>query len=458
MGTSTIDTGVDRPRGRAVREALMAHRRSGRRDVRQIGAEHLALEQIKTVDIPAKIYFERGAGAVMTDADGREYIDLIMGFGAHLLGHRPPAVEAAVREQLGKGWHFGLNNTLQGEHARRMAGLGLGDQSKLLYCGSGSEATSYACRVARAFTGRTRIGVFDGSYHGSHDYALVRSDMSSAPERSASRILGAGVPETIRSETMLTLPFRDERAFDLIRRGAKDIAAILVQAVQNNLPRLDSGWFLEGLRAVCDETGVLLIFDEVVTGLRIGHRGAQGHFRIAPDLTCYGKAIGGGLPVGALAGRAQIMDLFPRADTDGGVFSSGTFNANPLTMAAGLATLEVIESMKDSLYADLDRKASALSGRVNRFAEARRMTVRMMNAGSMLHLGFEKTIANNAWERRAPTAEQTDDFFLHMLSQGVLMPASRMTLISSAHSDAQMEHVGDAIEYTLGAMQEDGLI
>jgi glutamate-1-semialdehyde aminotransferase len=221
---------------------------------------------------------------------------------------------------------------------------------------------------------------------------------------------------------------------------------------------MDSGWFLEGLRAVCNETGVLLIFDEVVTGLRIGHRGAQGHFGVAPDLTCYGKAIGGGLPVGALAGRPAIMDLFPKSHAEGGVFSSGTFNANPLTMAAGLATLDVVESTKDTLYAELERKADGLAARVNRFAEQRQIAVRMMNAGSMLHLGFEKALANNAWDRRAPTPEQTDDFFLHMLAQGVLMPASRMTLISAAHSDAQIETVGDAIVRTLDAMREDGLV
>lgn len=444
-------------RGAAVRAELAAKRRDSRQ-VRQIGAGHLALEQIKTVDIPAKVYFENASGCMITDADGNEYIDMIMGFGAHLLGHRPPEVEAAVRAQLARGWHFGLNNTLQGRHAQRLSSLGLGAQTKVLYCGSGSEATLYACRVARAFTGRTRIAVFDGSYHGSHDYALVKADQSTRPENPGRILFGSGVPEAIRADTMLVLPFRHEAAFEIVRREAKDIAAILVQPVQNNLPRLDSGWFLDGLRAVCDETGVLLIFDEVVTGLRIGYRGAQGCFGIAPDLTCYGKAIGGGLPVGALTGRTEIMDLFRKANAEGGVFSSGTFNANPLTMAAGMAMLDLIERTQDTLYADLERKADKLRDRVNRFAEDRQLAARMMNAGSMLYLGFERSVPNSAWARTSANPAANEDFFLHMLSRGVLMPASRMTLISAAHTEDHMETVGDAIIHTLEALQEDRLL
>lgn len=450
-------TTTARTRGRAVREELAA-RRAASGAIRQLGAEHLALEQIKTVDIPAKIYFSQASGASIIDADGNSYIDMIMGFGAHVLGHRPSTVESAVARQLERGWHFGLNNELQGEHAHRLARIGFGDQSKVLYCGSGSEATAYAFRVARAFTGRDGIAVFDGSYHGSNDYALARADMSSSPHDPAVALFGAGVPDVVRTETMLALPFRDERAFALIDRHASNLAAVIVQPVQNNLPRLDTGWFLEGLRAACDKHGVLLIFDEVVTGLRIGYRGAQGFFGVAPDLTCYGKAIGGGLPVGALAGRPEIMALFPRKNTEGGVFSSGTFNANPLTMAAGIAAIDTLHSLQDTLYADLAGKSGRLAARVNEYAQERQLAVQMMNAGSMLYLGFERSVPNNAWGRKAASADATEDFFLHMLSRGVLMPANRMTLLSAAHSDEQVDSVGDAIVQSLEELREDGLL
>jgi glutamate-1-semialdehyde-2,1-aminomutase len=444
-------------RGAAVREELARRKKDSLRHM-QVGAEYLALEQIKTVDVPTKLYFESASGSIIKDADGNSYIDMIMGFGAHVLGHRPPAIETAVKEQMEKGWHFGLNNTLQGHHAQKLAQLGKGGQSKILYCGSGSEATMYACRVARAYTGRTRIAVFDGSYHGSHDYALVKADMASDPKRPDSTIFGAGVPRVLKTETMLVLPFRDETAFDIIRREGNDIAAILVQPVQNNLPRLDSRWFLEELRRVCHETGTALIFDEVVTGLRIGYRGAQGYFDVAPDLTAYGKAIGGGLPVGALAGRPEIMQLFPKSNSEGGVFSSGTFNANPLTMAAGLAALQFLEEHQDTVYPQLASRAERLRERVNAFAEERQLAVRMMNAGSMMYLGFERSIPNNAWGRPAANPVANDDFFLHMLSQGVLMPASRMVLISSEHTDEQMDVVGDAVVNSITALQEDGLL
>ncbi len=445
-----------RTRGEAAREAVAARTALGRQHEGR-GRRHLALELIKTVDAPANLYFERGEGPYLYDADGNRYIDMLMGFGVHLLGHRLPEVEEAVRAQLARGWHFGLNNTLQGELAEEIADLSLG-QEKVLFCGSGSEATFYGCRVARAFTGRTRVAVFDGSYHGSHDYALVKAAPGSPRERPTPTLLGSGVPESIRDETMLVLPFRDPNAFQLIREYGRDLAAVLVQPVQNNLPRLDSGWFLQGLREACDEVGALLFFDEVVTGLRISLRGAQGHFGVRPDLTAYGKAFGGGLPVGALAGRADVMELFPRSNDQGGVFSSGTFNANPLTVAAGLATVRHLRSHEALVYPGLDAAGRALSEDVNTFAEERQMNVRLHQAGSMLYLAFQRRPMESSRDQEPVGKQVLDDFFMHMLAEGVLMPGQRMILLSAAHTAADVAHVAAAVRHSLACLREDGLL
>ncbi len=456
MPTHPPDSRVIGSRGAAVRAELERHRQCTA-EHQAVAARHLALETIKTVDLPSNLFFARGEGPYLFDAEGRRLIDMLMGFGAHLLGHRPVSVEAALREQVGRGWHFGLNNVLQARLAQKIAGLGE-TQEKVLFCGSGSEATYYGCRVARAFTGRDRVAVFDGNYHGSHDYALINAHPASPRHLPAAMTLGRGVPGVVERDTMLVLPFRDPAAFELIREHASELAAVMVQPVQNNLPRLDMAPFLAGLRTACDAAGALLFFDEVVTGLRIGLRGAQGRFAIRPDLTAYGKAIGGGLPVGALAGPAQIMDLFPKPDSEGGVFSSGTFNANPLTMAAGLATIEHLEAHAPTLYPALEREADRLCAAVNDFARERQMPVRLMNAASMLFLAFQHEEMQSSRDVRRPDKRVLDDFFLHMLARGVLMPGNRMVLLSTAHQAADVDAVADAIRESLGELRTDGLI
>jgi glutamate-1-semialdehyde 2,1-aminomutase len=446
----------DLRRGDAVRARLAADRpRSAL--LHSVASRHLALETVKTVDIPSSLFLECGDGAIVFDVDGRAYIDLIMGFGVHLLGHRPATVESALRAQTTKGWHFGVNNSQQALLAEKIASFGI-NQEKVLFCGSGSEATYYACRVARAFTGRTRIAVFDGAYHGSHDYALVRADPSGPRDRPRTTTLGQGVPRVIERDTMLVLPYRNTAAFDLIRVHGRDLAAVMVQPVQNNLPRLDMRDFLAGLREACDSVGALLLFDEVVTGMRLGPQGAQGRFGVHPDVTAYGKAIGGGLPIGALAARGEIMELFPRPNDAGGVFSSGTFNANPLTVAAGLAVIEHVRLHAQVLYPSLETAANRLASAVNAFAERHQFPVRLLNAASMMFLAFQEDVPQSARDLRAPPKAVLDDFFLHMLERGVLMPANRMVFLSAAHQASHVDSVAQAICESLTELRTDGLL
>ena len=269
----------------------------------------LSQEIVRTVDMPHSIYIDSCDGGTMTDVDGNTYIDMTMGFGPCVLGHRPPAVAAALQAQLDKGWHFGIPNARQVELADLIEEASPCAE-KVVFFNSGTEATLTAMRMARAFTGKTRIALFDGCYHGSHDYALIFVNPESGRDRPAPMRVGAGIPKAIEDETMLVLPYRNEAAFDLIREHKDDLAAVFLEPSQNSHPRLDNAEFLNGLKSVCEETGVLLGFDEVVTGFRIAYGGLQEYYGITPDFATYGKAIAAGLPIGAVAGRRDIMNCF----------------------------------------------------------------------------------------------------------------------------------------------------
>ena len=425
--------------------------------LQESASDYLALGVIKTLDVPCPLFLSEGQGAYVTDVDGNRYLDMLMGFGPHILGHRPPAVEAALKEQVDKGWHLGLNNNLQSELARMLIEAN-GGTGTVLFSGSGSEAIMYAMRVARAFTAREKIAVFDGSYHGSVDYALVGTNPSSPPDAPQMAIVGEGVPRMIAEDTMLLLPYRREAAFDVIAENATDLAGILVQPVQNSLPRLDNGPFLKQLRELCDSHGILLVFDEVVTGLRLAYGGGQELFGVRADLAAFGKIIGGGLPVGALWGRGDAMALFPRPNSEGGVFSSGTFNANPLTMSAGLAMMRHLSTHRATLYPRLLEMGQLVSERVNSFTNERQMRAQLMHAGSMLCLHFARGAINSSRDLPAGTDEANKAFFLTMLDKGILMPAGRLVFLSDAHQRDELDNLISAVTESLTLLQGRGLI
>lgn len=436
---------------RALRSRSVQGRKS-----HELGARVLALETIETVDIPSPLYLSAGSGPFVWDADGIKYVDLTMGFGAHVLGHRPAPVEAALMQQVGTGWHYGLSNTIQVEFADELLDATHGMQ-KVLFAASGTEATMYAMRAARAFTGRDKIVVFDGSYHGSHDYAVIKADPQSPRERPRAMSLGSGIPSVIRDRTMIVAPYMNTSAFDVIRAHAKQAAAVLVQPVQNNLPTLSGGWFLEGLRSVCDEIGAILIFDEVVTAFRIAIGGGQERFGVTPDLAAYGKAIGGGLPIGALAGRGEIMELFARANRIGGIFAGGTFNANPLSMSAGLAAMRFMKRNAGTIYPYLETQGDRLAGEINRFCRMHQFEVQFMNAGSMMCVHFQSGDIKSSRDFRQANKDAVDAFFFQMLARGVVMPANRLIFISSAHEPSHIDLIIEAVKGSLLAIRRDGL-
>ena len=305
-----------------------------------------------------RIVIRRGEGSRIEDADGNWHIDYVGGAGALILGHAHPAVVSAVRDQAAKGLHyFAILSEVSVELSRELVEA-IPCADKIVFATTGSEATFYALRVARAFTGKSKVLKFEGGYHGNHDYASVALAPSAVSNYPVGRADSGGVPKAV-VDTMLVAPYND---LDVVRRivaeNRDDLAAIIVEPVQRIISPVPG--FLAGLRKICDDNGVVLIFDEVVTGFRLAYGGAQEYFGVEPDLATYGKIVSAGGPLSCVAGRAELIDLCdPRnKGNDNYAYVNGTFHGNPVAAAAGLATLR--ELKKPGRYAALHGKMDDL--------------------------------------------------------------------------------------------------
>ncbi|MEK7796483.1 MAG: glutamate-1-semialdehyde 2,1-aminomutase, partial [Pseudomonadota bacterium] len=298
------------------------------------------------------VFFARGEGAYLWDVDGKKYIDYVGSWGPAILGHAHPAVLKAVEDAARNGLSFGAPTAIETEMAQRIKSF-MPSIEKLRMVSSGTEATMSAIRLARGYTGRDKIIKFEGCYHGSGDSLLVKAGSSALTLGVPS---SPGVPKAL-AELTLTLEYNNlEPVRAAFKTHGQEIACVIVEPVAGNMncvPPLPG--FLAGLRALCTEHGALLIFDEVMTGFRVGLGGAQALYGVKPDLTTLGKVIGGGLPVGAFGGRAEIMD---RLTPDGPVFHAGTLSGNPVAMACGLATLKQVA--QPGFYEALTAKSKKL--------------------------------------------------------------------------------------------------
>ncbi len=386
------------------------------------------------------LVLREGRGAYVRDADGRRYVDLIGSWGAALLGHADPAVIGAVRATAETGLALGATHPLEIElgEAIRVAMPGL---ERLRFTSSGTEAVMSAIRLARAATGRDLVVKFAGSYHGHSDGLLVEAGSGVA----TLAIPGsAGVPESVAATTIV-LPFNDLSAATLaFAEHAGRIAAVVVEPVVANAGVIAPvQGFLEHLRDLTRADGALLVFDEVITGFRLGLGGAQGRFRVRPDLTTLGKVIGGGMPIGAYGGRAELMDLVA---PQGPVYQAGTLSGHPLAMAAGLATLR---QLSDERYAALEAWAATLAGRLaEAAATAGRDDVAIARAGPLLTVFFRSSVPVDAAEALASDRHAYARFFGAMLDEGVLLPPSPFEawFPGFAHGEAELEAIAAAAE------------
>src|SRR6516162_922194 len=320
-------------------------------------------------------FVNKAQGAHVWDVDGNEYVDYVGTWGPAIFGHAPPKIIKAVQEAAEKGTSFGIPNPFEVRMAKLICLL-VPSVEKVRMCNSGTEATMSAIRLARGFTKRDKIIKFDGCYHGHTDSLLVKAGSGALTFGNPD---SAGVPSAFTQHTIV-LPFNDRAAVEAAFTANKDqVAAIIIEPVPGNAGLyLPQPGYLEFLREITKARGTLLIFDEVMTGFRLGKGGAQERFGIAPDLSCFGKVIGGGLPVGAFGGRAEIMECLA---PDGPVYQAGTLSGNPVAMAAGIAALE--ELLDGRAYARLEALGAALETGLGEAAKRANIPVQFNRCGSM---------------------------------------------------------------------------
>ena len=379
-------------------------------------------------------FVERAEGAYLFDADGNRYIDYFGSWGPMILGHAEPAVTAAVQAAAEKGTSFGASTAAEAELASLVTQC-VPSIEKLRFVSSGTEAVMSAIRVARAFTGRNRILKFEGCYHGHSDALLVKAGSGVAT-------LGipgsAGIPvETTQFTTAIR--YNDLPEVEAVfAKHPGEIACVILEPVVGNAGTiLPEPGYLEGLRAICTREGALLIFDEVMTGFRVALGGAQELYDITPDMTTLGKIIGGGLPVGAFGGRAEIMDLLAPL---GPVYQAGTLSGNPLAMAAGIATLRQLMAGGDVLYPMLAEITSRIAHGVADEAKKAGVPLFVAGTGSMFTWFFQHGPVRNFEDAAKSDTERFGKFHRGMLERGVWLPPSQYeaAFVSLAHGDAEI--------------------
>ncbi len=392
------------------------------------------------------IFIDRAEGAYLFDVDGKRYIDYVGSWGPMILGHAHPAVVEAVRERLGKGLSYGAPTELETQMAEKVCEL-VPSMELVRMVSSGTEATMSALRLARGYTGRDKIVKFEGCYHGHGDSLLVKAGSGALTLGEPS---SPGVPKAL-AELTITLRYNDlDQVRETFAKMGSEIACIIVEPVAGNMnciPPLPG--FLEGLREVCDQYGSILIFDEVMTGFRVALGGAQQYYGVRPDLTTLGKVIGGGLPVGAFGGKREIMSKLAPL---GPVYQAGTLSGNPIAMAAGLKTLELIS--EPGFFERLSAKVQSLMEGLRARAAAAGISLTTNQVGGMFGIFFTDKQVTNYEQATGCHLEQFKAFFHGMLERGVYLAPSAFEagFVSSAHTDEDIQLTLAAAAETLAAL------
>jgi glutamate-1-semialdehyde 2,1-aminomutase len=401
-------------------------------------------------------YVREAKGAHLTDVDGNDYVDLVMGFGPNPLGHSPDAVVEAVREAVGRGTSLAVATPLEVELAQTIARL-VPSMEVMRFVVTGTEATMMALRTARAFTGRSRIARFEGHYHGQHDAALVSGAHVGGTEARPEAVPdGAGITRGVL-EDVVVLPWNDIDAVALVvREASRDLAAVILEPVPfSNLGGEEPDpEFLRALRELTWERGVLLIFDEVITGFRIGLGGAAAHFGFAPDLHCFGKAAGGGFPIGVFGGRRDVMEAVvtpvpgdPHAAET--IFQSGTFSGAPPTMAAGLTMLRELE--ETDAIAVADARAEAVRAGWRQIVDELGLAAQVTGMSSWLGLAFMNRPIRTRRDSIDADRARARAFSLGLLLGGVYLAPSHPGFVSAAHTE---EDVAGVLETSAKVLAE----
>lgn len=393
------------------------------------------------------LFIARGSGARLWDVDRNEFLDYVGSWGPLILGHAHPRVVAAIQDAAARGTSYGAPTELELELAQRITNA-VPSVEMVRFVNSGTEATMSAIRLARAFTQRDLILKFDGGYHGHADFLLAKAGSGVATYALPD---SAGVPTAAAANTLVA-PYNDlETLNEIFETRGESIAAIIVEPVAGNMgvvpPEHD---FLQGLRALTREFNALLIFDEVITGFRVAWGGAQELYGVTPDLTCFGKIIGGGLPVGAYGGRRDIMQWIAPL---GPVYQAGTLSGNPLAMAAGIATLDVLAESPEA-YAQLEARAVQLARGWSDGAQAANIPATINRVGSMLTAFFTREPVTDYVTAKIANTRQYTRWFHGMLERGIYLAPSQFeaAFVSLAHTEADITETVQASAQVLDEM------
>jgi len=396
---------------------------------------------------PHPVFVDRAEGTKILDIDGNEYLDLCMSFAVLLLGHQHPVVLKAIQDQLERGVIYGSSTSSMVEYSEKLVDC-IPCAEMVLLCNSGTEATLQSIRIMRAYTGKTKIAKFEGGYHGWHDYSLwsdfIDPEKMGSPDKPVLVPTSAGIPPEIE-QTMLLLP-NTEAAFGLIEEHAADLAGVMFEPVSGTLPNDPA--FLKGLRKVTTRTGVPLMFDEMITGFRLGIGGAQEYFGVTADLATYGKAIGGGFPIGAVGCSREMMERV--IDSEFPISVAGTFSGNPMTLAAGNATLDFLIN-NPQIYAEMADRGERIRNSFNEFAQKKGYPATMTGVGSLCQVHFREPPANSLRGLLEQDYDVLEDFCLHLRINGIFMAHGHWICISAVHSDADVDRAIEAHQVSLEA-------
>jgi glutamate-1-semialdehyde 2,1-aminomutase len=401
---------------------------------------------------PWPFYAVQGDGPYLWDADGHKYIDCCMCYGALLLGHRPPAIIEALEKQLGRATHYGCPHPEEVDFGEKFVRCVPGADMVVL-CNSGNEAIHKSVSIARAYTGKEKVAKFEGGFHGSNEYSMwsihLDPDRMGPAERPKPIPHAAGMTQAQREDVIL-LPFGEQNAFELIRDNADELAVVMLEPVGGAGGGLTMGReFLEELRDVTHQNGVLLLFDEVITGFRLALGGGQEYFDVMPDLATFGKALGGGMPIGAIGVKREI--LLKTLGLDPPLSVAGTFSGNAMTLAAGNAFLDYVMA-NPGIYPQMEERGDYLRERFNAYTRGKGYPATMIGMGSMWQIVMAPPPITKPRDLVKEDAEALREFALRLRLEGIFVPAPlHLAFISPVHSDQDIEHILRAAEGCLDA-------
>ena len=394
---------------------------------------------------PYPFFAEYAKGSKIVDVDGKSYLDYCLAYGPMVLGHANPDVMAEVVAQLKKGSAYGVPTENEIELAKLVVKK-VPCAEMVRFVNSGTESTMSAIRLARAATGRKKIIKFEGAYHGAHDYVLVKSGSGAAglPD-------SPGVPDETTKNTIL-IPFNNEEGIvDIIKAEGESIAAIIVEPIMGNIgiiPPMDK--YLEFLRDITLKNGIILIFDEVITGFRISEGGAQEYFGVTPDLVTFGKILGGGFPIGAISGKKELMEMLAPS---GNVYQAGTINGNTISITAGLATLK---QLNNSFYSAMNTKGDSLRDGIQDILDVHNLDYQVAGLSSMFQIYFTENEVWNYEDAKTADTEKFNIFFQTLLNKGVFIPPSQFEccFLSKMHDDVDIQNTLDIIDEAIKTIKD----